>query len=140
MERRTLLTLGAASATGGFFVPGLASAGEATDPFKSPLAGSLYYTKERPGRWAGKQGGHVPTIERSGRKIEVSTGHEMDAFNHYIIKHVILDENFNFVEEKMFDPRKDSPVSEHDVSGLREMVYAMSLCNKHDAWLNVIAL
>jgi superoxide reductase len=110
------------------------------NPFKSPLAGSLFYTADSPGRWAGKEGGHVPTIGRSGNTIEVTTGHEMDGFNHYIIKHTILDENFAFLRETMFNPEKDSPVSQHDVSGLQNVVYALSLCNKHDAWLNALEL
>jgi superoxide reductase len=104
------------------------------------LAGSLFYTADSPGRWAGKEGGHVPTILRSGNTTEVTTGHEMDGFNHYIIKHTILDENFAFVRETMFNPEKDSPVSQHELSGLQNVVYALSLCNKHDAWLNALEL
>jgi superoxide reductase len=141
MDRRTLLSLGAAGAASGIVMPRIVfAAADAGDPFKSPFAGSLFYTADKPGRWAGKQGGHVPTFDRSGSKIEVTTGHEMDEFNHYIIKHVILDENFGFVRETMFDPRKGPPVSQHDIAGLENVVYAISLCNKHDAWLNALVL
>jgi superoxide reductase len=110
------------------------------NPFKSPFAGGLYYTMDKPGRWAGKQGGHTPTFERSGAKIEITTGHPMDGFVHYIIKHVILDEHFAFVGETMFDPAKDAPISEHDIGSLKNVVYAVSFCNKHDAWLNALEL
>jgi len=141
MDRRTLLSLGAVGAASGIVMPRIVfAAADAGDPFKSPLAGLLYYTEKKPGRWSGKQGGHVPRFDRSGSKIEVTTGHEMDGYNHYIIKHIILDENFGFVHESMFDPHKDSPISEHDIGGLKNMVFAVSLCNKHDAWLNALAL
>jgi superoxide reductase len=139
MNRRTLLQLALASATTAVLVPQPVFA-RSLNPLKSPLAGSIYYTKEVPGRWAGKEGGHVPKVERSGNMIEVTTGHEMNGFVHYIIKHVILDENLGFVSETMFNPEKDSPVSQHDISGLENVVYAISLCNKHDAWLNALEL
>lgn len=139
MNRRTLLQLGLAGATTAVFVPQPVFASR-LNPLKSPLAGSVFYTKEAPGRWAGKEGGHVPTIERSNNMIEVTTGHEMNGFVHYIIKHVILDENLGFVRETLFNPEKDSPVSQHDISGLKNVVYAISLCNKHDAWLNALEL
>jgi len=64
------------------------------DAIKSPLAGSVFYTMDSPGRWAKKAVAHVPQIERSGDKIEVSTGHPMDGHVHYIVKHVVLDEKF----------------------------------------------
>lgn len=120
-------------------IPQVALAG-GSDPMSSKLAGSLYYTQAAPGRWAGKEGGHVPMIERNGNSIQVTTGHEMDGFVHYIIKHVILNEQLEFIREQMFNPEKDSPVSEHDISGLQDVVYAVSLCNKHDAWLNALTI
>lgn len=140
MNRRTVLAAGLAGITTGVLVPSQVWAKSSFDPFKSPLAGALFYTQDAPGRWAGKEGGHVPTIERSGSMIEVTTGHEMNGFVHYIIKHVILDENFGFARETMFNPGKDSAISQHDISGLKNVVYAISLCNKHDAWLNALEL
>jgi superoxide reductase len=64
----------------------------------------------------------------------------MNGFIHYIVKHVILDENLAFVRETMFNPETDSPVSEHDIGSLKNVVYAVSLCNKHDAWVNALEL
>ena len=66
----------------------------------SPLAGSLYYTAENPGRWHKKVDGHLPMIEKNGDTIEVTTGHEMRGYEHYIVKHVMFDENFNLFSEK----------------------------------------
>jgi len=37
----------------------------------------------------------------------------------------------------MFDPENDAPVTTHNISKLKNKIYALSLCNKHDAWLNV---
>ena len=101
-----------------------------------PLAGSLYYTSEVPGRWKNRASAHIPSIEKSRNKIEVQTGHEMRGFEHYIVKHSVFDENFNLISEKLFDPSKDIPISNHDITGVRNMVFALSVCNKHDSWLN----
>ena len=40
----------------------------------------------------------------------------------------------------MFNPESDAPISEHDISGMQVVVYAVSLCNKHDAWLHALLL
>ncbi len=120
--------------------PGIAMAGGKLEPMQSRFAGSLFYTMEAPGRWAGKEVGHVPMIERNGNMIEVTTGHEMDGYTHYIVKHILLDENLDFVAETMFNPETDAPISTYDISGMTSVLYAVSLCNKHDAWLNRLVL
>jgi superoxide reductase len=140
MRRRLFLKgLGLVGIGSALALPRPAAAG-GDDPMTSPYAGSLFYTNDATGRWAGKEGGHVPSITRNGASIEVTTGHEMDGFVHYIVKHIILDENLQFVREQMFDPERDSPISEHDIGGLDNVVYALSVCNKHDAWLNALRL
>ena len=106
----------------------------------SQLSGKLFYTSEARGRWAGKEGGHAPMIERSANAIEITTGHEMDGYNHYIVKHALLDADLKFVTETMFDPEKDTPVSQHSIKGLSGPLYALSLCNKHDLWLTSFTL
>lgn len=113
---------------------------EKTSVLHGPLAGSVYYTAEAPGRWHKKVSGHLPSIEKSENKIEVTTGHEMRGFEHYIVKHTIFDENFILLSEKMFDPSRDIPVSTHDISGIKNIIFAMSVCNKHDAWLNALEI
>ncbi len=132
-----LVSIGIASSMA---APKIAMAGGMLDPMTSKLAGSLFYTMEAPGRWAGKESGHVPMIERSGNMIEVTTGHEMDGYTHYIVKHILLDEHLEFVAETMFDPETDAPISTYDISGMNNALYMVSLCNKHDAWLNRRAL
>tara|TARA_S200000501_G_C20478661_1_gene592841 strand:- start:50 stop:481 length:432 start_codon:yes stop_codon:yes gene_type:complete len=100
-----------------------------------PLAGNIYYTKKSPGRWKGLIEPHIPFIVRNSNFIEVTTQHEMKGFEHYIIKHIVLDKNFNFISEKKFDPSKDRAFSRHDISGFKGSVYILSICNHHDIWL-----
>lgn len=144
MDRRHFVRLGLAGSAAGIFAPPAARAGTpsagtpSVDPFTSPMAGGLYYTLEAPGRWAKKAKGHAPVIERNGGTVQVTTPHPMDGYVHYIVKHMILDENFQFVREVMFDPEKDAPISEHDLGGLKNTIYAISMCNKHDVWLGAL--
>lgn len=105
------------------------------------LAGSVYYTADAPGRWAGKAKTHLPVIEinRSGGNatVQIVTPHEMKAYEHYIVKHVLFDKQFRFLNEKIFDPTKDtSPVSAFPLGDYRGPVYALSVCNLHDSWLS----
>ena len=70
--------------------------------------------------------------------LEVSTPHEMNGYDHYIIKHIILSSEFKIISEKNFDPSKEVPFSKHDVSGYDGELYILSVCNKHDTWLNIL--
>jgi superoxide reductase len=140
MDRRSILRLGAVTGAGLFgpvIIPGLSRA-EKFDEFQTPLAGSVFYTKEHPGRWAKKAPGHLPMIERRGDRIRVTTHHPMTGYKHYIIKHMLLDEDFHYVREKVFDPGADKPVSEYDISGLKRELYAISMCNLHDTWISTL--
>ena len=102
----------------------------------SELAGKVFYTEKYPGRWSKKIKGHIPTFERKNNIVEISTGHEMNGYEHYIIKHMIFDKKFNLKNEIMFDPLNDSPISKIKISNLKDKIYALSLCNKHDAWIS----
>lgn len=64
----------------------------------------------------------------------------MNGYEHYISKHVLLDENLDFVAQTMFNPDNDSPVSSYDFGNLKSRVYAISLCNQHDTWLGMLEL
>ena len=142
MDRRSILKLSAAAGAGLFgpvLIPGLSHA-DRVGEFQTPLAGGLFYTKERPGRWAKKAAGHLPIIERRSDRIRVTTRHPMTGYKHYIVKHMILDENFRYVREKVFDPGVDKPVSEYDISDLKRSVYAISMCNLHDTWISTLNL
>ncbi len=56
-------------------------------------AGGIYFTKEAPGRWKGKESTHLPNVEiiknTDSVTVNVVTAHEMKEFEHYIVKHVV---------------------------------------------------
>ncbi len=138
MERRQFIRLSVASAGASLIAPTLVQAA-ATKPATPP--GDLYYTKEAPGRWAGKEATHLPNIEVSkvdaGSQIKVITAHEMKGYEHYIVKHVLLDKDYKFIEEHLFDPSKDSLAqSTFTLKNYSGTLYVLSVCNKHDLWLN----
>ncbi|MEE8496694.1 MAG: hypothetical protein V3S21_09480 [Xanthomonadales bacterium] len=136
MHRRSFVRLITISSAAGIIAPTAVLAGSAS------MAGGLYYTKDAPGRWSKKVDGHLPNIEVSqgngGISIKVVTLHGMTGYEHYIIKHVVLNQNFEFVEENMFDPMIDkAPVSEFFLGTYSGRIHVLSVCNKHDTWLNL---
>jgi len=138
MERRNFIRLGIAGVGAGIVAPTIVLA-ETNKPVKG--TSDIYYTKDDPGRWSGKVATHLPTIEieKAGRSITVKvvTAHEMKGYEHYIVKHVLLDSNHKFLEERMFDPTKDkAAVSTFTLQDYSGPIYALSMCNKHDLWLN----
>jgi len=132
MDRRSLLKFGLIGAAG----TALPTQALASKP--SSLAGGVYYTKTAPGRWAKKVGGHFPAVEKMpGGKIKVTTGHEMDGYKHYIVKHIVLDSNNNFIAEHMFDPMKEkAAISTFSLGSYKGEIKVLSVCNKHDTWVN----
>ncbi|MDO9105638.1 MAG: desulfoferrodoxin family protein [Methylovulum sp.] len=136
MERRDFIRLSVAGASVGIIAPqALAETQPAT-----AVTSDIYYTKTSPGRWGGKVATHLPTIEvsKAGAKtiIKVVTAHEMRGYEHYIVKHVLLDKNYKFIDERLFDPMVDkSPLSTFTLENYSGTIYALSLCNKHDLWL-----
>lgn len=69
--------------------------------------------------------------------VKVVTEHEMKGYEHYIVKHVLLDKDFKFIAEHLFDPGEESlPLSVFTLKNHAGTLYALGLCNKHDLWLN----
>ena len=137
MERRSFIKLAGTGLGATFITPSLVKAMNEVQP----SVGNIYYTKESPGRWKEKVAGHLPSIgiEKSGGKITVKvvTAHEMKGHEHYIVKHVLLDQNYQFLDEHLFNPEKDkAPISTFTLDHYSGAIYALSLCNKHDLWLN----
>ncbi len=138
MERRQFLTLGAAGAAAAALLPQQGWSTEAAaNPLDTPLAGSVYYTADKPGRWGKKIGGHLPTISKNGTTVTITTDHSMDNYHHYIVKHMLLDANFTVLAEKMFKPGDEAEaLSIHTVAAdYSGALYAVSVCNKHDTWI-----
>lgn len=140
MDRRSFIRISMAGAATSIIAPKLVLAGSLNNKISSnSMAGGLYYTKDSPGRWAKKAGSHSPILVKTDSGVQVVTGHPMKAGKHWIVKHVLLDENFKFIDEHMFNPVADkSAVSDFKLNGKSGAVYALSVCNKHDSWLSVI--
>jgi superoxide reductase len=138
MDRRSLIKLGLLGISG-VAAPTLVTAKGAA---AAPVAGGLYYTKENPGRWSKKAAGHFPIVEKlKDGKIKVMTSHAMNGYEHYIVKHILLDKDYNFISEHMFDPTRDKvALSTFDVGSYTGKLHALSVCNKHDTWLNSVSV
>ncbi|MGZ8226934.1 MAG: desulfoferrodoxin family protein [Methylococcaceae bacterium] len=138
MERRNFIRLGVAGIGASLAAPSLALAETCKQITE---ASDIYYTKESPGRWSGKVATHVPNIEvvkADGKvTVKVVTGHEMKGYEHYIVKHVLLDKNYKFIDEHMFNPMEDkTAISTFTLENYSGPIYALSMCNKHDLWLS----
>ena len=105
-----------------------------------PLAGSFYYTKNKPGNKESVVQSHAPLLEINENILSVSTPHEMKGYDHYIIKHIVLDKRFNIISEKIFDPSKEIPISKHNIIGYKDKLYVLSICNNHDTWVDIIKI
>lgn len=140
MKRRRFLQTGLVATGAALAWPGRTIGADCAE-----MAGGLYYTVESPGRWAAKAAGHMPNVSvrsgAAGTVLQVVTGHEMKAFEHYIIKHILLNNRYRFISETMFDPTSGkAPVSEFHVGNYRGKLYVLSVCNKHDTWLREVEL
>jgi superoxide reductase len=137
MERRDFIRLSVASVGAGIVMPTMAMA----DNGNKIATGNIYYTKDAPGRWSEKVATHLPNIEiqKMGGNVAVKivTAHEMKDYEHYIVKHVLLDQNYKFIDEYLFHPAKDkAAISTFTLRDYSGPIYALSMCNKHDLWLN----
>lgn len=142
MERRQLIQIGAIGGLAAI-IPASCAKHPSSAAKQPSYAGGVFYTKDAPGRWDKKVGGHLPQIEKKSTddgKIEINvvTTHGMTGYEHYIVKHILLDKDFKFLDEKMFDPTKDAPKSKFYLENYSGTLYALSVCNKHDTWLNMI--
>jgi superoxide reductase len=138
MDRRHFIRFGITGLGGLVVAPRLVLAGAAD----SPMAGGVYHTAEAPGRWSKKVLSHLPNIEvakqAQAATVEVFTRHPIEGYEHYIVKHMVLDKDFQFVAEHMFDPLKEQEArSQFSLGDYSGMIYVLSVCNQHDTWLNV---
>lgn len=101
------------------------------------------YTSEEPGRWAGKEAGHLPNVTMEGTSLLVTTEHGMSP-EHYISKHQIRDENGSILGENTFDPAVDTetPTSKFILNrpSVGTSFKALSHCNLHGMWELTLAL
>lgn len=99
-----------------------------------PCPVGLIYTKDAPGRWAGKEGAHVPLITVEGRGIKVVTPHPMTR-EHHIVKHTLLTPEGRVLGEKTFFYTDPVPESSYTLpEGINGTLWVTSFCNLHDLW------
>ena len=95
----------------------------------------LIYTKEAPGRWAGKEGAHVPKVTVEGKIVKVVTPHPMTE-KHFIVKHTLVTPDGKLIGEKTFASADPAAESSYNVpEGFKGTLWATSFCNLHDLWL-----
>lgn len=142
MDRRSFIRISCVGASAGIIAPKLVLAGTLGKKVSdNPMAGGVYYTKDSPGRWAKKADSHSPVIEKIDNGVRVTTGHPMKANDHWIVKHMLLDKDFKFINEKVFDPTTEqAAISTYTLDGQSGVVYALSVCNLHDSWLTVLEI
>ena len=146
MDRRSLIRFGLFAGATGVLAPRWAVGKPSVPALAGPMAGGVFYTSEASGRWSKKVASHAPNIEtQSGSEgkltVRVETRHENDGIKHYIIKHVLLDADFHFLAEHMFDPMVPGrPRSEFSLDTYQGVLYALSVCNVHDTWIGAIEI
>jgi superoxide reductase len=95
----------------------------------------LIYTKEAPGRWAGKEGTHVPKATLEAGVLKVVTPHGMSE-KHYIVKHTVTTPDGKLIGEKTFAPTDAAAGSSFPLpDGFKGALWVTSFCNIHDLWL-----
>lgn len=107
-----------------------------TSPPPAQLPKGIIYSRENPGQWAKKVGGHAPVITIEGRKVTVKTKHGMSK-KHFIVRHTIVSLEGEVLGENTFSPDDDEPISVFELPAKHEdeELYATSFCNKHDMWV-----
>ena len=144
MDKRSFLRLTLAGSSLGLFVPRGVFAALTESPLKSKLAGGMFFTEEALGRWnKGTASHHVPQLEKQAAggktQLHVTATHPMDGLDHFIVKHQLLDKDLKFLQEHLFKPTVDKkPEFTFDLGNYKGAVYALSVCNVHDMWVNMI--
>lgn len=136
-DRRDLLKTAAAAvaAAAAGSVVSVFAADEAAAPAAPSLAGAVYYTKEQPGHWKGKEGIHVPEVKVEGGKVSVVTQHPMTA-EHFIVRHTVILADGTVLGAKNF-ASTDKPESSYDLpKDYKGKICATSFCNLHDLWVS----
>lgn len=95
---------------------------------------NIIYTKDNPGKWAGKEGSHAPQVEVNGSTVAVVTRHPMSK-DHFIVRHTLVLEDGTYVGAMTFTP-DDKPESSYELpAGYKGKIHVTSFCNLHDFWL-----
>ena len=97
---------------------------------------NVIFTKDDPGKWAGKEGIHVPMVTVDGSKVTVATTKHPMSESHFIVRHTLVLGDGTFVGGTTFTPT-DKPESTYELpAGFKGKIRATSFCNLHDFWLS----
>lgn len=97
---------------------------------------NVIFTKDVPGKWAGKEGIHVPMVTVEGNKVTIATTKHPMSEQHFIVRHTLVLGDGTFVGATTFT-HTDKPESTYELpSGFKGKIHATSFCNLHDFWLN----
>jgi len=144
MDKRSFLRLTLAGGGLSLFASKEVYAAIMESPLKSKLAGGMFFTEDALGRWnKGTASHHVPQLEKqtTGGKtqLHVAAAHPMDGLDHFIVKHQLLNQDLKFLQEHLFKPTVDKkPEHVFDLGNHKGVVYAITVCNVHDVWVNMI--
>ncbi|MBU0480455.1 MAG: twin-arginine translocation signal domain-containing protein [Proteobacteria bacterium] len=108
-------------------VPALAYGG-------SSFPAGVVYTKDNPGKWAGKVGSHAPVVTINGRKVTIETKHPMSEA-HFIVRHTLVSSTGEVLGDATFTGTDKKALSEYEVPAGHSDLYATSFCNQHDFWV-----
>lgn len=138
MDKRDFIRVSVAGVAGALFVPRVLMAGMVEPALKTKLAGGVYHTDVAFGRWNKKISElHLAETSKHGHDLHVISHHPMPGYQHYIVKHELLDANFNFITEHRYDPTKvKTPETTFNIKGHKGLIYVMTMCNVHDVWIN----
>ena len=112
-----------------------ATGGAARLQAASKFPAGLVFSKDAPGRWAGKEGSHAPKATVEGRTVKILTPHPMGE-KHFIVKHTLVTPEGKVLGEKTFVPTDTIAESSCQLpDGFKGALWATSFCNLHDLWL-----
>jgi len=96
---------------------------------------NVIFTKDDPGKWAGKEGIHVPMVTVAENKVTVATTKHPMSEAHYIVRHTLVLADGTYVGGETFT-HTDKAESTYELpAGYKGKIHATSFCNLHDFWL-----
>lgn len=117
------------------------------------LVSQTVYSKNAPGKWAGKEASHAPDLSITENKLKISTPHVM-CRDHYIMMYQVRNKKGTILSEHVFAQPPVSatltalsptlPPTVIDLTPFNlakgEELRVYSLCNQHGYWVGTISI
>ncbi|MFC2158312.1 desulfoferrodoxin family protein [Acidobacteriota bacterium] len=102
-----------------------------------------FFTKENPGPWAGKEGGHIPVVMyekiETGMKVTVTVKHEMNAEKNHFIEWIRLrGGEGQLLGEQAFQVDSEKAEAVFELADIPVLIKVFAKCNLHGLWLNEV--